>query len=95
MTPTRALYILGRIAIDIGSLASRALNAFVFGGSTAQTTSARAHMEAPHDPRWARRRDTIDRLCFWEPNHCARSWLLEVERAEYVLSRLGEPPYDR
>lgn len=88
MTPTRALYILKRIAIDLGSLGSRALNAFLFGGSTAQTTSARAYIEARHDPRWARRRDLIDRICFWEDDHCARSWRLEVERAEYVLSVL-------
>jgi hypothetical protein len=88
MTPTRALYIARRIAIDLGSLGSRAVNAFLFGGSTAQTTSARAHVEAPHSAKWQRRRDLIDRLCFWEDDHCARSWRLEVERAEYVLSVL-------
>ena len=88
MTPTRALYIARRIAIDLGSLGSRAVNAFAFGGSTAQTTSARAHVEAPYCAKWRRRRDLIDQLCFWEDDHCAQCWQREVERARHILSLL-------
>jgi hypothetical protein len=74
--------------MDFGSLLSRAINAFVFNGSTAQTTSARAHIEAPHDPVWDRRRRLINKLFFLEEDHCAEMWEREVERARYVLSRL-------
>jgi hypothetical protein len=88
MTRARALYVATRLAIDIGSLASRALNALVFGGSTAQTTSARAHIEATTSPVWDWRRRFINRLFFWESDHCAAAWQNEVDRARYVLARL-------
>ena len=42
----RARYILWRILADLVSLLSRFLNAFLFKGSTAQTLSARSHLEA-------------------------------------------------
>lgn len=88
MTPARARYIATRLAIDLGSLASRAINALVFGGSTAQTTSARAHIEAATSPVWERRRRFINRLFWWQSDHCLASWEREVDRARYVLSRL-------
>jgi hypothetical protein len=69
-------------------LASRALNALAFGGSTAQTTSARAHIEATTSPVWERRRRAINAAFFWQTDHCAASWENEVDRARYVLSRL-------
>jgi hypothetical protein len=94
VTPARALYVATRLAIDIGSLASRALNALAFGGSTAQTTSARAHIEATTSPVWERRRRAINAAFFWQTDHCAASWENEVDRARYVLSRLeGGPPH--
>jgi hypothetical protein len=90
MTPARVLYVVGRLAIDLGSLASRAVNALIFGGSTAQTTSARAHIEAPTSPAWERRRRFINAFFFWQPDHCASAWAQEVDRAHYILSRLEQ-----
>ena len=86
----RTRYILSRIATDLVSLASRALNAFIFGGSTAQTLSARSHLEAPGSPVWARRRNIINGIFFWQPDHCRWAWEMEVERARYVLTMLGD-----
>jgi hypothetical protein len=87
---TRPGYILWRIATDLVSLFSRFLNAIVFGGSTAQTLSARCHLEAPTSPAWAWRRRAINALFFWDDDHCALAWHYEVERARYVLERLSE-----
>lgn len=84
----RLRYVIWRIAKDLGGLASRALNAFVFGGSTAMSTSVRAHMEAEECPKWARRRRFINRVFWWQADHCAEEWEAEVARANYVLSRL-------
>jgi hypothetical protein len=84
----RLRYVIWRLAKDLGGLFSRALNAFVFGGSTAMSTSVRAHMEAGQCHRWARRRAFINRLFWWETDHCAEEWEAEVARARYVLSRL-------
>lgn len=83
-------YIVWRIAFDLGSLASRAVNALIFGGSTAQTTSARAHIEAPINPTWERRRRIINGAFFWQPDHCRSAWESEVERARYTLSLLEQ-----
>lgn len=85
---TRFGYILWRIASDLVGLFSRALNAFVFGGSTAMSTSVRAYMEAGQCDRWARRRRFINALFFWQADHCAEEWEKEVARARYVLARL-------
>lgn len=84
----RVGYILLRIATDLISLLSRAANALVFKGSTAQTLSARCHLEAPHSAAWARRRRAINALFFLQADHCLRAWEQEVERARYVLERL-------
>jgi hypothetical protein len=93
VTPARARYVATRLAIDFGSLASRALNALIFGGSTAQTTSARAHIEATTCPVWDRRRRIINGLFWWQPDHCRTAWEREVDRARYVLSRLEGAPH--
>lgn len=85
----RTKYILWRIANDLVSLLSRFLNAFFFDGSTAQTLSARSHLEAPTSAVWDRRRRFINRLFWWQPDHCKWAWEEEVSRARYVLSRLG------
>jgi hypothetical protein len=84
----RIRYVIRRIARDTGNLCSRAVNALLLNGSTAQTVSARAHIDSITDPVWERRRQRINRLFFWEDDHCRQSWEAEVERARYVLSRL-------
>ncbi len=86
----RSTYIAWRAASDMVSLLSRAMNAFLFGGSTAQTTSARAHLEAPGSVVWARRRRWINRLFFWQADHCADAFQAEVVRARYVLRVLSD-----
>jgi len=84
----RVGYILLRIASDLVSILSRAINAFVFKGSTAQTLSARCHLEAPSSPEWARRRRFVNAIFFWQDDHCLIAWEQEVERARYVLEVL-------
>lgn len=81
----RFWYIVTRVFSDLVSLFSRALNAFFFGGSTAQTLSSRAYVEAPSSRRWARAKASINTVFFWEDDHCMNSWLLEVGRAYRTL----------
>lgn len=85
----RFRYVSSRIFADLVSIISRALNAFIFGGSTAQTLSARSHLEAPFSVQWEERRRFINALFFWQKDHCRWAWEIEVERARHVLSRLG------
>ena len=84
----RLFYILYRILSDLVGLASRAINALVFQGSTAQTLSARAHIEASKSPFWSKMRSIINALFFWDEDHCASDWEREVERAKHTLSVL-------
>lgn len=85
----RVTYILLRIATDLISILSRAINAFIFGGSTAQTLSARCFLEAPQSPAWERRRRIVNAIFFWQPDHCRWAWEQEVERARYILTILA------
>lgn len=81
----RALYILYRVAEMIVSLLSRFLNAALFGGSTHQTLSARAHVEWGR--KWGVLRITINTIFFWQADHCKWAWQQEVEGAQKTLAR--------
>ena len=50
------------------------------GGSSHQTLSARAHLTANRKhPYWAWTERAIDRLFWWEDDHCRRQWYWELE----------------
>ena len=89
---SRPIYILARFAEMLIAAGSRVLNAAVFGGSTHQTTSARAFIDGMSDPRWAKRRDIIDTAFWFQPNHCKTAWLQEVDAAMKTLDRAGATP---
>ena len=80
---SRPIYVLARFAEMLIAAGSRVLNAAVFGGSTHQTTSARAHIDGKTDPKWARRRDRIDWFLAWQN---------EVDAARKTLDRAGATP---
>ena len=82
---TRLGYILWRVATDVVSLLSRAVNAFLFGGSTAQTLSARAYQDSLTSAKWARRRRIIDAIFFWDRDHCRRWYHEDIERMRHAL----------
>lgn len=84
-------YILLGIATDLISLLSQAISAFLFGGSTAQTLSARSHLEAPASAVWtggagsSTRSSSGSRIISGGLGRRRSS-------ARYVLQRLHEPP---
>lgn len=83
----RVFYAAYHVAYFAGSIASRTVNTIVFGGSMHQTLSSRAWVESFSSPQWARGRKFIDRVIFWEDNHCEESWASEVERARKTLEK--------
>jgi hypothetical protein len=83
----RAFYICYRFLDMMVSLISRLINAALLGGSTHQTTSARAHIEVT--PGWRRIRRCINTLFFWQPDHCEWAWQQEVDAAIKTLQRAG------
>ena len=86
---SRPLYILARFAEMLIAAGSRVLNAAVFGGSTHQTVSARAFIDGQSIAKWAKRRAVIDRLFWFQPDHCATAWEAEVTAARKTLARAG------
>lgn len=93
MTRTRtqqALHVAYEVGYFLISLVSRVINATIYAGSMHQTLSARAHIEGRTSPDWARRERRINRLFFWDADHCADAWLAEVTRARKTLQRNGD-----
>jgi hypothetical protein len=83
----RTLYVLRRFCNMIISSVSRLINALFYGGSTHQTLSSRAYIEGKTDPKWAKRRDFIDFLFWFQKDHCKLSWASDVAEAELTLMR--------
>lgn len=79
----RPVYIAWRVVESLGQVATRFVNAAMFGGSTHQSTSARAHIE-----QWPKGRARIDRFfrLFGQADHCAVSWAFEVDDARKTLA---------
>ena len=66
------------LAIGMDQLA----NAFI-GGSADETLSARAHrMRAKGQRWWGWTASAIDRLFFWQRDHCLNAHLAELQRAQ-------------
>jgi hypothetical protein len=81
----RPLYVAVRMAEMFVGLISRGINGSLPGGSTFQTTSARAHLR--ESAGWARARRIINAAFFWQEDHCAHEWQREVENARKTLAR--------
>lgn len=59
-------------------LLDRAINVLL-GGAWRETLSSRAHrMRVKGQPVWGWTANAIDRLFFWQSNHCAIQWDYEV-----------------
>ena len=81
----RPIYVVGKFFYDLVAVLSRLLNATVFGGSTCQTLSARSYLESLTCEKWAARRRFINRLFFWQDDHCKEQWEYEVMLAHKTL----------
>lgn len=55
----------------------------IFGGYADETMSAKAHrMSIDHGGHWLTVRNTIDRLFWFDKDHCYESWLSERGRKQ-------------
>lgn len=83
---SQSLHIAYEVGYFLISLVSRVFNA-INGGSMHQTYSARVHIEARTNPEWHKTEKLINRIFFWQVNHCAAAWQAEVTRARKTLMR--------
>lgn len=63
---------------------SQALNT-ILGGNPDMTFSARAYVNR-HNKNWNRVYKLVNKIYFWQTNHCATSFAADVEYAKYVKS---------
>jgi len=62
--------------LKLGTLTSQAANALLFGGNPDESMSARAWRE--NRPIYK----VINKIFFWEDNHCRNAHLTDVQHAE-------------
>jgi hypothetical protein len=84
----------GHVAYEVGyflfATGSRIVNAVWYKGSIHQTLSARTHMDSKTSLEWLHRKWRINKVFFWQEDHCAGAWDSEVSRARKTLQRNGE-----
>lgn len=67
----------------------------LLGGMADETLSARAYrMQQKGHKHWGWTASFINKLFFWQVNHCRGAWLEEIERRQYP-SAYSEPPTTR
>jgi len=84
----------GHVFYEVGyffmATGSRMVNALFYRGSIHQTLSARTQMESKNSLEWLHRKWRINKMFFWQEDHCASAWNSEVSRARKTLQRNGE-----
>jgi hypothetical protein len=86
----KVVAIIKEVSAGVAHTSSALLNTTLFGGDMFTSTSARAHMEThdevgeqrPNAPKqWVNRRRWINRMFFWQEDHCKKAWQSDYDRA--------------
>ena len=66
--------------LKLATLISQTINVIFYNGSPDETLSGRAYREGVllSDPKWLRRKKWIDRLFFFQKEHCWKSHFLDI-----------------
>ena len=77
----------GRL-LRLAALSSQMANVVLFDGSPDETVSGRAYRQGvlQLNPKWARRRRLINRVFFWQPDHCKISHQQDVKMAKAIMA---------
>ena len=65
------------------------LNAFC-GGWADETLSARAY-RCSNKPHWKKAKTIIDKIFFWQDNHCLNAYLVETNRQQLPPEYRSKP----
>lgn len=74
--------------VRVGDMVSQGVNVFFFNGEANDSVSVRSHRES-----WAIER-TINKIIFWEPDHCKAAHEKDLDRAEQALIDHGRLKLD-
>lgn len=69
----------------IAAWISQGINCVLLGGHHDQTVSARCYVNR-YSPRWRIAYNAINRIFFWQENHCFSSYMADVDFAKQVLN---------
>lgn len=73
--------------LKLFALLSQAMQVIIFNGSPDETISGRAYRQGYllGDRRWLKSRNLINRVFFWQPDHCRASHKKDVEFAKMIM----------
>jgi hypothetical protein len=76
--------------LNIGEIISQALNAILLAGNPNMTVSARCYLNR-EKPGWRTAYFTVNKIFFWQEDHCRSSWVSDIVFARQALFELEVP----
>jgi hypothetical protein len=76
--------------INIGEIISQAGNAIFLAGNPNMTISARCYLARNH-PKWGWCYKVVNKIFFWQEDHCRSSWVSDIVFARKALFELENP----
>ena len=76
----------GRL-LRLAALGSQLINVVLFDGSPDETVSGRSYRQGviQGDAKWCRRRQWIEKVFFWDDDHCKKSHEQDRRMAESLM----------
>lgn len=71
----------------VRTIFSQALNVVFFGGDEDESLSARSYREKESSPFWAKSYQILNKVFFWDDNHCYKEFLEDYNKAEALVRK--------
>jgi len=76
--------------LNVLEIISQALNTVFLNGNPNMTISARCYLNR-EKPYWGTAYKTLNKIFFWQEDHCRDSWVSDIVFARQALFELGAP----
>lgn len=76
--------------LNVAEVLSQAFNAIVLRGNPNVTVSARCYLNR-HRAGWSTAYRAINRVFFWQEDHCRSSWVSDIVFARQAVFELEQP----
>lgn len=73
---------------NVAEWLSQGLNTIVFAGNPNMTLSARCHVNRD-EKYWGRLHDIVNKIFWFQPEHCKQAYETDVKFAKMVIDELG------
>lgn len=75
---------------NVLEIISQGLNTVFFNGNPNMTVSARCYLSRDK-PYWGQAYKVLNKVFFWQDDHCMESWVSDIRFARKALFELGAP----